>query len=358
MSVQLREDAREAVNRRLHDKRPGGGAILAHPADVHCVVFHLLVVAAYATAFLLYLHPQWARIGTRTEMAAFVAAAVLLLGWVSGINVGVNFHNHVHLRVFRYGWLNRWFGRLWAVTGGWPSRFWKHAHVTVHHADTLGPDDWTLPRRRPDGSFEGYWKYCLLHWPWRYARHLWRDFRSGAHPTFRQEAPREMLIFCALYAVPFCIDPLMGLLLWLAPHFLANVLIMGSGMYVQHVDCDRESDAHPFRHSNTFRSRFFNLTMFNIGYHNVHHSFAHVHWSDLPEFHHLLQDSLDADGAAEVRIGYFRASVELAHGRSWPGVVTRFGPPPAASPAEHPGPAAGPGAPAEAQAVTGRGVAP
>jgi fatty acid desaturase len=330
MSRQLLESAKEAVNDLLREKRVERTGVLSHPADIHCIVFHLLVWAGYVTAFLLYLHPEWAHIETPLEMAAFVVGSALLLGWVSGINVGVNFHNHVHLRVFRYAWLNRWFGRLWPITGGWPSFFWKHAHVTVHHADTLGPSDWTLPRSDANGVFESYWKYCLLHWPWRYAYHLWKDYRSGEHATFTQKAPRELAIFAVLYAVPFAIDPLMGLVLWLLPHWVGNVLIMASGMYVQHVDCERASDAHPFRHSNTFWSKFFNLTMFEIGYHNVHHSFAHVHWSDLPEFQRLLQSSFDADGAAEVSVGYFRASAELCHGASWKGVMERHPAPQAA----------------------------
>ncbi len=324
MSTPLHENAKKAVHGLLRARRVEGGRLLSHPADIHNIVFHLLVVAAYAAAFLLYLHPEWAHLHTPLERAAFVMGSALLLGWVSGIDVGVNFHNHVHLRVFRQAWLNRWFGRLWTVTGGWPALFWKHAHVTIHHADTLGPDDWTLPKRDASGAFESYWKYCLSHWPWRYGYHLWKDYRSGRYATFTQQAPRELALFAVLYAIPFAIDPLMGLGLWLFPHWIANVLIMGSGMYVQHVDCERASDAHPFRHSNTFLSKFFNRTMFEIGYHNVHHSFAHVHWSDLPEFHRLLQASFDADGAVEVDAGYFRASAEIAGGATWQDLLERF----------------------------------
>src|SRR5262245_5773897 len=107
--------------------------ILAHPDDVHSVAYHLLVVAAYALAFCIYLRPQSAGLDTAWERAAYVGAAALMLGWISGIDVGVNFHNHVHRPVFRVPALNLWFGRLWTVTGGWPALFWWHSHVTVHH---------------------------------------------------------------------------------------------------------------------------------------------------------------------------------------------------------------------------------
>lgn len=321
----LFELASAEVNRMAAQRRSTGWGILAHPADIHCVVFHLLVVAAYVAAFTIYLNPQAAHIDSPYAMAAFVVACVVLLGWISGVDVGVNYHNHVHLKVFRSKALNLWFGRLWPITGGWPAFAWKYAHVKVHHPDTLGATDWTLPKRDAAGKFEPYWTYCFLHWPWRYFPHLWQDYRAGKMGyRMTREVPREMLIFGVVYAIPFVIDPVMGVLLWLAPHFFANILIVGSGMYVQHVDCIAPSETHPFRHSNTFFSPFFNLTMFNIGYHNVHHSFAHVHWSDLPEFQRTLQAAFDADEADSVRIGYFRTSVELAHGRTWEEIGRRF----------------------------------
>jgi fatty acid desaturase len=326
MPSDLLELATGLVNQRLREKNKEDTHfwIFEHREDVHCVMFHLLVLAAYGVAFFVYLHPDRAHIHNRVEMTAFVLSAILLIGWVSGINVGVNFHNHVHRRLFRVVWLNQWFGRLWSLTGCWPSRLWLHSHVTVHHADTLGPTDWTLPKRRPDGSFEGKWKYSFLHWPWRYFPHLWRDCHSETYPRLRSEAPKELLIFCALYSIPFWIDPMMGLFLWLAPAWFGNVLILGSGMYVQHVGCEPEDEIHPFRTSNTYLSRFFNLVAFNIGYHNLHHTFPHIHWSDLPEFQRLIQDTFDADGAVALRVGYFRASVELTRGREWPDIVKEY----------------------------------
>ena len=108
-------------------------AILAHPEDVHCVVFHLLTLAAYGCAFWLYLHPELVHIKGVWSRLAFVAAAAIMLGWIAGIDLGVNFHNHTHRRIFRVEWLNRWFGRLWTFSSGWPSFYWWHAHVVVHH---------------------------------------------------------------------------------------------------------------------------------------------------------------------------------------------------------------------------------
>jgi len=287
--------------------------VLTHPDDAHAIVYHLIVVAAYALAFYLYLLPERAGLDGPWERAAFVAASALMLGWISGIDVGVNFHNHVHRPVFRVAWLNRWFGRLWTFTGGWPSMFWEHSHLTVHHDHILGPGDWTLPRRRTDGSFESLFVYALAHWPWRYARHLLRDFRSGRGGTgIGRRAAIELGWFAVLWSIPFLIDPMMAVWLWVLPHFIANVYVMGPGMYAQHFGCSAPESGNAHAHSNTFLSTFFNLTMFNVGYHIEHHDHPLVHWSALPRLHERLKGSLVDHGGHVVPFGYYRAGQLLS----------------------------------------------
>jgi len=284
-------------------------AIFAHPADVHCAIFHLVVLACYAAAFWIWLHPGSAGLESAADRVAFVLGAGFLLGWISGVDVGVNFHNHTHRRIFRSAFLNRWFGRLWTFSGGWPAYYWNHAHVVVHHANVLEEKDWTLPRRRPDGRFERVYRYVLLHWPWRYAAHLWRDFRGRrtGRPVGRK-ALKELAIFLALWSIPFWIDPVMALGLWVVPHWIGNAVTMGSGMYVQHAGGRPRSDGPELAHSNTYLSRFFNLTMFNIGYHVEHHDSPHVHWSELPAFHEEMRERLVEGGAHVLPYGYYRAA--------------------------------------------------
>ena len=283
--------------------------ILAHPQDVHCIVFHLVVLACYALAFWLWLSPERAHLDSLADRVAFCLGAGLLLGWISGVDVGVNFHNHTHRRIFRKPFLNRWFGRLWTFSGGWPSFYWNHAHVVVHHSNLLQASDWTLPKRRADGSFENLYAYVFFHWPWRYAVHLWRDFSGGrGGRQVGRKALLELAIFAALWSIPFWIDPVMGLVLWLWPQWIGNAVIMGSGMYVQHAGGVARSAEAPYKHSNTFLSRFFNLTMFNIGYHIEHHGNPHVHWSELPAFHERVKDVLRDADAHVVPYGYYQAA--------------------------------------------------
>ena len=292
--------------------------VFAHREDKHCAIYNVVVWFAYGAAFAIYLNPAAAGIEDTLGLVAFTLGAGGLLGWISGVNVGVNYHNHAHRPIFRSDFLNLWFERLWTFSGGWPAFYWKHSHVTVHHANLLGDGDWTMPKRRADGRFENIYLYVFCHWPWRFVPHLLRDFRAApAGSWLRRKATKEGLIFLALWSVPFWIDPVMALALWVFPQWVANAVIMGSGMYVQHADCTPKSDEVPYRHSNSFVSRFFNLTMFNIGYHVEHHDHAQVHWSALPALHERLRARQLTAGVHVVPYGYFHAaSICSAVGRT------------------------------------------
>ncbi|WDI40559.1 fatty acid desaturase family protein [Bremerella sp. P1] len=292
----------------LNSPRAGHFGILSHLTDIHSIVFHMLVLVAYGISFWIYQHPGSFGITSPLSKIAFVLGAAIMLGWVSGVDVGVNFHNHCHRPMFRHRWLNRWFGRLWTITGAWPSYFWTYAHLTIHHKHLLESDDWTLPRSDKNGNWENFYAYCLLHWPWRYVVHFAEEFHPNRCKwTITRRALGELLIFLVIWTAPFWLDVQMALLLWVFPQWLANVAVMGPGMYVQHAGRDKPSAEHRYRHSTTFVSRFFNLIMFNIGYHAEHHTYPSIHWSELPNLHDQIRDDLIEEQAHVVPFGYYRA---------------------------------------------------
>lgn len=189
--------------------------IVRQSEDWHCVLYHAWVVAAYTVAFVLWLHPEWSGIHTTLDKVAFLLAAVPLLGWISGINIGVNYHNHIHRPLFHSAALNRWFERLWTPFGGWPARYWAHYHVGVHHKRLMSDGDWTVRLKMPNGEYEGCLRYQLRVWPWRSLRNFPGEIRRGDFDA--RTAAVELLLFLPIYSVPFLIDPVMGLCLWLAP---------------------------------------------------------------------------------------------------------------------------------------------
>jgi fatty acid desaturase len=95
-------------------------------------------------------------------------------------------------------------------------------------------------------------------------------------------------------------------------------------MYAQHADCVPKSKALPYSHSNTFINKFFNLTMFNIGYHIEHHDHPMTHWSDLPSLHAQMKPELVAAGAHVVPYGYYRSGQLLCRATFNPADAERW----------------------------------
>ncbi|MCB9885453.1 MAG: fatty acid desaturase [Planctomycetes bacterium] len=261
--------------------------LLARPEDLHCVLYHLAVVAAYAVAFWLWLHPEVSGLDTLLEKLVFVGAAAPLLGWISGIDVGVNFHNHTHRRIFKSKLLSRWFARFWTPVGGWPCQWWAYLHVDVHHVHLLGEPDWTVPIKDANGNHEPSMSYQLKHWPWRTAWHFAKDIRYGRFD--KRRAFGDLFWFALIYSIPFWIDWQMALALWVVPHWFANCMTLNRGMWVQHAGCGAYPANPKAQHSNDFLTPFFNRTMFNIGFHGEHHDFPGMHWADLPDLHRRLE---------------------------------------------------------------------
>lgn len=281
------------------------GRWLAHPEDAHGLLFCGLCFAAIGSAFWLWLHPEVSGFVTPGQKLGFALGAGMWLGWCGGINMGVNFHSHAHKPVFRNDALNLWFGRLWTIPGGIPSWWWRYKHLAVHHSH-LGDDDkdWVQPKRREDGRYENMWIYVLLYWPWRWGYHFAHELRD-APASVRRRALGEFALFAVPFSIPFFIDPWMALGLWLFPAWVGGSIIMGMGMYAQHAGGTNEQR---FSHTTTFLSHFFNLTMFNAGFHVEHHERPSMHWSELPRLHEEMKPELIEGGAHIVPYGIYRAS--------------------------------------------------
>lgn len=289
----------------------GPTRLFLHPEDRSCILFHLVLGVAWTLAFVVWrvFQPGW----STGETAAFIAAASLVLGWCAGIDVAVNYHNHAHRPFFRSPTLNRWVGRLWTVTSGWPSYFFDHSHIRVHHSHLLTDRDWTLARRGPDGRQASLPWYAVTHWPWRFAREFWADFVwRDPDPEVRRRGRVELLVFLALWCLPFLWDPWMALWVWLVPQYVGNVLLSGSGMYAQHAGCVAPDAAHPHEHSNSTDSALHNATMFNLGYHALHHERPDVHWTALPRLHTTLLARDPGRAQRVFGIGYYAIASALA----------------------------------------------
>jgi fatty acid desaturase len=298
----------ERVCRRLRsegEKPRKALRFLTNAGDLQQLIFLLIVYANYASAFYIYLNRLPA--GWLPRLC-FLFGAGTMLGWNAGINLGVVYHNQLHRGAFRNKALNRWMGRLWTIPSGWPSYFWQYKHAIIHHKHVGEACDWVQPHRQPNGHYESIRRYVFCHWPWRYGRCLWREFATGPKRV-RRAAIGELLLFLPFWIAPFLIDPLLGAGLWIFPHWFGSAFILGTGMYTQHAGGTTEMK---YSGSTTFLSEFFNLTMFNVGYHTEHHANPSAHWSELPALHARLKPELIEGGAHIVPYGSYHASAILS----------------------------------------------
>ena len=272
--------------------------------DWYCLLYHVSVVGMYFLFFVAY--SKYFPYYSLPEKVCFVLTGVVMLGWISALNVGVVFHNHVHRPIFRGRALNRWLARSWTVTCGWPSTLWEYAHLNVHHKHVLSAEDWTLPHTR-NGKLESIYAFCFLH-PVRYAIAFLKLFQSSDTQFWKRHPVKECAIFCGIWLLPWIWDPLMAFYLWFLPQCFGNCVVMGPGMYVQHMNCEPKSAIHPYRHSNEFHSWFFNMTSFNTGFHLIHHDRPGVHWYDLEKHHDERREELIEDDYRVLPFGFYRAA--------------------------------------------------
>ena len=294
-------EARFGPAKPLPEERTGRTTrILAHPEDIHVVVFMSLYAMGIASAALVYLtevEPMWDKAST----LAYCASAAIWLGWSGGIHTGINYHSHIHRGVFKNKALNRWVGRLWTIPGGFPACFWSYKHLEIHHRFVHTSTDWVQPRRMEDGRYENLYLYSVAHWPWRWWRHFIQDMAAAPAPIQRKAAA-EVSFFLTIWSIPSFLDPVFGFGIWLGHQWVGNVVLMGPGMYAQHAFC---SNQKRFAHSNTYLCAFFNKAFFNAGFHIEHTEHPGVHWSELPALHNSIRSSLAEHGARVRPYGAF-----------------------------------------------------
>lgn len=250
------------------------------------MLFSSCVWAAWLLAFTLFSFPTHAGIRSLAGAVAFLLGAGLLLGLLGGWNVLCTLHAHVHRPFFRAPLANRWFGRLTALSAGWPAFLWAHMHRR-HHASVLSEEDWTAPRRLPSGRFESLVVFGAILWPLRVVRGLRQELREGRVGE-RALVRRELALFALLYALPlfFC-GPWAFLGLWVLPHLIANLVVLASFSYVVTLGGrrGRGSSTPSLTVANSFESTLPGALAFHVGLASVHYAWPEVHWSKLPAIH-------------------------------------------------------------------------
>lgn len=217
---------------------------------------------------------------------------VYLWSWFMAISVAIISHNHNHVPIWRSRVLNILTDYWLTLFYGFPAFGWIPTHNKNHHFLNNKQGDYTLTYRVSEKnniltlvSYPSISSYFQQRPIANYLRALWRSDRRKFYL-----AASQYLVLGLYYAVAiFILDWKKAMLFIVIPHqvSLFSVLVFN---YVQHVHADEESE---YNHARNFTG-LINLTLFNNGYHTIHHKFPGLHWSETPLAQKGIQNLIDA----------------------------------------------------------------
>jgi len=257
-----------------------------------------LSLSVFPLVVILFLSPPW----------LVACLAVPYLGFVMGVfgaRYGLMLHAVGHRPVFKkkYRYLDNyipWF--LGPLLGHTPTSFEAH-HVWMHHAENnmLGDGSSTLWYVRDKFThFLHYWarfffvgyinlsRYLLL----RGRRKVWMKWMIGEVIWYLGAAGALWLNWAA------------ALLVFIVPMLLMRWLVM-AGNFGQHAFVDLDDPDNGFKNSTNLTNTRYNHKAYNDGYHIVHHLFAGMHWSEMPQWYldnldkFAEQDAIVFDGISD-----------------------------------------------------------
>jgi fatty acid desaturase len=260
--------------------------LLAHaPQDLALVAVAIAGAAMLPVALL-----AWREGETIALVCLFVVQAAIIC-----TNYQCVSHNFVHNEFFASTWLNTAFSMLNSVALGFPQTVFKQHHLNHHRynnapyaRDGVSPGDLSSLHRysKTPGGTEGFLRYSLLS-PLRadiptYVRHALRR-RDGLRLALDCAALLGVMAALAFASASFF------LFFYLPLIFFGHVLTYAEG-YFEH---NKGVPGDPRRNAVSCYGRAYNILWFNNGYHQEHHCFPHIHWTEIPSVRNLMLPELD-----------------------------------------------------------------
>lgn len=228
-------------------------------------------------------------------------ALFVTMSYVFYYNPIVVTHNFLHTPFFRRKWLNRAFPVLNSANLFLPQVLYKYHHLTHHqyandpirNGTTLDPS--STFRYGKDGQQEGFVSYSALG--------LFRDGTSQAYREAIKHGQRsqfwmELAAVVVTAGLWIAIDWRWFLLAFVPTFYAGWFLALLENYYEHHRATNPDSR---LADSVSYYGRWYNLMMFNEGYHQEHHLKPHLHWTRRPQVHAEWKGKFKDAGAYEAR---------------------------------------------------------
>jgi fatty acid desaturase len=229
-------------------------------------------------------------------------AAFAIITYTFYYNPVVVTHNFLHTPFFQRRWANRAFAIFNSANLFLPQVLYKYHHL-IHHQYANDPmrngttlDPSSTYRYGRNGRQEGFIRYCALS--------LFRDgtgsayreaMRHGQGVQFGMELAAIVLVAAAWLAI----DWRWVLVAYVPTFYFGWFLALLENYYEHHRASDQESR---FADSVSYYGRWYNILMFNEGYHQEHHLKPHLHWSRRPDVRREHRGDFAKAGAHEARM--------------------------------------------------------
>ncbi|MEM8730221.1 MAG: fatty acid desaturase [Pseudomonadota bacterium] len=194
-------------------------------------------------------------------------------------------HNFVHNEFFNSSILNTLFSMMNSMALGFPQTIFNQHHMNHHRFNNApfardgSPGDLSSLQRYSDGPGvdEPFLKYCLLS-PLR------ADVISYGRSAIRRGLGKRLALDVAsllvLMSVLAVIDWRFFLFFYLPLVYFGHVLTYAEGYFEHH----KTVPGDKMRNAVSSYGRFYNFIWFNNGFHQEHHCYPQVHWTQIPAY--------------------------------------------------------------------------
>ncbi len=200
-------------------------------------------------------------------------------------------HNHQHLAIWKYRWMNVAMDNVLTVFYGFPVFAWVPTHNSNHHVHINKEPDYTKTYMASEKNN----LLTLLTYPSMsgmlqlkavglYLKKLGKTNRSKFFIHLLQIFSLILWVGAALV-----LDWQKAIIYVIIPQQVSLFTVMVFN-YIQHVHADEESE---YNHSRNMTGKILNFLLLNNGYHTAHHLTPGVHWSRLKAKHKKVERHID-----------------------------------------------------------------
>ena len=204
--------------------------------------------------------------------------ALMLLSFFTIVCNLIN-HNHRHHPIFKKNYLNSLFNLILTIVIGAPSTRLHLIHHFNHRFYYPSKEDWSHYEQNAKGK--GIKR--ILTYIFNATVSMSKNrYKIISNKFYTKSLKIEKILFLSFSLIAIIINwKIFAFLIF--PGWYIGLCMMLISNLLNH---DRCHDITNFNHSRDFLNVFENWFFCNNGYHTAHHVKPHLHWEDLPKFHH------------------------------------------------------------------------